>query len=241
MLDEKNGALVSIIAPINYLSLCVYNNFHYCYAEFLDNPIYKEFYCEAGKPVILDSSPSLPRSDGSLSLLLALDMFSPSLVVIPSIDFAMERSITIAEDFLRKSKGRVRNYLGVLQGTSIEELEKSYSFLSSHCSIIGLSCSLESIASRDEIARDLGIKESYLFLEVFSNPLKEVPTVGKAAGVCTSLPIRLAQEGRKIEEYRPTPKPLDFYSKNLLKELARTNILDYIETLEGEVRRLKVS
>jgi len=215
---------VGIITPIKYLHLNQ-SNLYLCYASLLGNKDYLTYHTR-GKEVILDTSPILPRRVNLDLLLEGINLVKPAIVVLPSIDYSCDRTIATVKSFIGLSK--FRNFIGVVQGLDLDSLNECYKFLRNYCSVIALPSPLETIARRDEIARDLHIKEKLLYIEVYSNPYEELPP-SNAFGICTSYPVRLAANLRKLSEYSPTPPPLDFNKGDLIRELAEENIEEYLE------------
>ena len=220
---------VGIVTPIKYLDLNL-SNLPLCYASLLGNENYLNFYRSRVGEVILDTSPVLPRRIDLDLLLRGIHLVKPKLVILPSIDYSCDRTIVAVQDFLRL--GKVGYYVGVVQGLDLGSLRKCYKFLKKHCSIIGLPSPLETVARRDEIARDLHIKERLLYIEVYGDPYKEVPPAS-SLGICTSYPIRLAASLRKLSEYSPTPPPLDFDKEDLIEGLVEGNIKEYLEVVRS--------
>jgi len=215
---------IGIVKPFKYLN-SYKTDLQVCYATFLPyHPLYLDFYREK-EDVILDSSPRLPRRPLLGELLLGVKLVKPALVVLPSIDYSWERTVSLVKEFLARGKP-TQELVGVVQGVDLDSLNKCYSFLKGKCSVIGLPSPLETIARREEIARDLGVKEEILYIEVYTNPYEEVPPPG-TMGMYTSFPVRLAAALRKLEEFSPTPPPLDFFKENLVEELASKNIEEY--------------
>ena len=223
---------VGIVAPRNYLGLC-HTRLHLAYATYLKHGAYLDFYRRkvSTGTVILDTSPVLPRKLGSSLLLEGIRLLKPTYVVLPSIDYSWDATLQAARDFRKHRK--LPPFIGVLQGYNLDTLERCYRGLKSLCGVIALPSPLETIARRDEIIRDLGIKESILYIEVYSDPYEEIPPKG-SLGICTSLPIRLAQDYRRLEEFVPTPPPLDCELPLVspFKELARSNVEDYLEVVK---------
>ena len=224
---------VGIITPLRYLSN-YQTDLQLCYAVLLPNPSYQAHY-KSKKNLILDSSPKLPRRDLLNELLLGIKLVNPTLIVLPSIDYSWERTVTLVEEFLRRSKSK-QELIGVVQGVDLDTLSKCYKFLKGKCSVIGLPSPLETIARREEIARDLGVTEKVLYIEVYANPYEEVPPAN-SMGIYTSYPVRLAAALRKLDEFSPTPPPLDFFKKNLVEELVSKNIAEYREVVNERGKR----
>lgn len=197
---------VGIIGPTNYLELCV-GDLYLCYASLLNRRTYLDFYKD--KEVILDTSPKLPRSPSITTLIEGVKLIEPSMVILPSIDYSAERTISLHKDFVRYFGNEHPKWIGVLQGSGLDSLVECYREIRNLCEVIALPSPLESIARRDEIIRDVGISETTFYLEVYKNPLEEIPT-GNSLGICTSFPVRLAVALREIYEFMPTPPTLNF-------------------------------
>lgn len=221
---------VGIITPIRYQHL---NNsqLHVCYSNFLGSKLYREFYSEVDGLVILDYSPRLPRRPNLEEYVKRSKKIHHSLLVLPSVDYSATRTIELVKEFLPQVNST--KLIGVVQGFDLESLAKCYTFLRENCDVIGLPSPLETIARRDEIARDLGIKEKTIYLEVYSNPYEELPPAN-SIGICTSFPIRLAADLRRLSEYNPTPPPLNFNKSDLIEELAQANVDEYLEVVRYE-------
>lgn len=226
---------IGIIAPINYLNLCI-TDLHLCYAGITHYPRYLNYYKQKSKSevVILDSAPDLPRKYfPSETLFEVAKYILPAVVILPSVDYSWDRTVGISQSFYRKYQKKLKSKLvGILQGVDLASLSRCYSGLKEISDIIGLPSPLEKIARRDEIIRDLGITETTLYLEVYSNPFEEIP-MGNTIGICTSFPVRLAQDLRELDEFIPTPPPLDFNLQEgkLLEELAIRNVKEYLEVV----------
>lgn len=218
---------VSIILPIKYLQLSN-SDFHLCYASKLGDAGYLNYYREKER-VLLDTSPELPRKSDTYLLGWGMKKVKSSIIVLPSVDYSATRTIEVAGSFLSNYKPKY--CVGVVQGIDLDSLRLCYESIRSYCDIIGLPSPLETIARRDEIARDLHIKEKILYIEVYKNPYEEVPPSG-SVGICTSYPVRLAADLRKLSEYSPTPPPLDFGKKDLIENLVKANIEEYLEVIK---------
>lgn len=233
---------IGIIAPIEYLEFST-TNFHICYSDLLSSKTYLDFYKAKSKSkkntVILDLSPDLPRLKiNNARLLEGLDIIKPTYIVLPSVDFSWERTVNLSNSFVDTYDDILSpKTIGVLQGVDLDSLAKCYSGLKDISDIIGLGSSLERLARREEIVRDLKITKPTIYLEVLSDPFEELPCTN-CLGVCTSFPVRLAQDLRTLEEYRPTPPSLNFNipKGKLLEDLVVRNIGDYISAVREGVR-----
>jgi len=223
---------VGIIRPIKYLDKFK-SRLELCYASLLSNKVYLDYYSNSSEVLILDDSPALPRKPNLEKLKKFAQLLEPHYVIMPSIDFSADKTISYVTYFLKMFS--VERPVGVLQGYDIESLGKCYKFLSDCCDMIALPSPLEKIAKRGEIARDLKIKEKILWLEVYRNPYEEVP-IEKSVGICTSFPFRVAQVNKRVGEYaiRPVnPVVLNFNVDDLVDELIDNNVREYIEAVQG--------
>jgi len=193
-----------------------------------DATYFKYYLGNRGVTLILDYSAKLPRKVDIYHYHYQIQRLKPTAVVLPSVDYSALRTIDLVREFL--GLGSYPMTIGTLQGNDLESLDECYSFLKEHCDIIGLPSPLEIIARRDEIIRDIGITGKVLYIEVYANPFEEVPPKD-SLGVCTSYPLRLASEWRKLSDYKPTPKPLDFHANGLPEGLVVQNVREYKEVL----------
>ncbi len=229
---------VGIIAPTKYLKTLCLNpllKLQMCYATLLhSDDAYLKFYQSLNRSsctLILNCSPDIPRrqTNTQYQLLQARNLVHPDYVVLPSVDYNYKKTLDLVSDLTNIP---FRERVGVLQGVDSDTLKACYKGLQSLCPTIALPCSLEKIARREEIIRDLRIDLPILYLEVVSNPYEEVPASKNSLGICTSLPVSLAISRRSLESYIPTPPPLDFNLKTLPVRLAKSNIEEYLSIVE---------
>jgi hypothetical protein len=174
---------------------------------------------KSGKTVILEWSPVLPRgTDKSFNCItfrtLAEDL-KPSLIVLPSKDYDFKTT----ESFLIKfglslcwSNFDQKKYLGLLQGTTIAEIQECYSFYKGMgIETLGLASPLELTCPRKTLVSILEPSEDIYFIEAYSDPLQELEDTD-IKGFCSSYPVRLGLVGRTLMDWGPTPPKLDFYS-----------------------------
>ena len=230
---------VSIVLPVSLLSL--YENvFHLCYGEVaLEFPDYANFFSgegQKGKIVILDYSPRLPRQQiNSERLWETYKLVQPTSLVLPGVDYNWKGTLSSAQSFVKEYGGRIKSRLiGLVEGYDLETMRQCYLGMSELCGVIGLPCSLEKIARREEIVRDLGITQPTMYLEILGNPLEEIPPKS-AVGLCTSFPVRLAAESKLLSEYIPSPTPLNFSlpKERFDLELVKENIEKYLEVVNS--------
>ena len=228
---------IGLIAPINYLNSTKNNKLRFCYTCFLDSPIYRNYFSTnpTSSITILDGSPDLPRKGfWSGTLITALEIIKPDFIVLPSMDFSSIKTIELARRFVHSYRSYLPKTIGMLQGVELESLARCYNAIKDISNVIGLSSSLEKIARREEIIRDLKITKPIIYIEVYSNPYEEIPPKN-SMGIVTSFPFRLAADLRELQEFKPTPPPLDFhmYKGELIDELVVSNISKYIEAVNN--------
>lgn len=221
---------ISVITPVKYQELNP-SNLYVCYASHLADKLYRSFFTNKEGTIILDYGPKLPRRFDLHEMYSSIELIKPSIIVLPSVDYSYPRTNDLVEVFLRRKRFK-QKLIGVVQGLDLYTLNKSYSFLRDKCNIIGLPSPLETVARREEIIRDLGIKEKTIYIEVHANPYEEIPPTD-SMGIYTSYPVRLAANLRTLSEYEPTPPPLDFFRENLVEELVERNIEDYVEAVSN--------
>lgn len=227
---------VAIVAPVKYLSeYCLLTDFQMCYADiYKKSSTYKKFYLdrkEKGDIVILDYTAKLPKKVPSeREYLCVLSDLKPDYVVLPDIDFSVEKTITLAKKYLDKIDSSIQ-LIANLQGQNADLVYKCYNSVRDYANVIGLPCSLEKIMERDILIKDFGItKERCIFLEVYKNPRLEVSSLPNILGIVTSYPVRLGLDLRSLSEYYPTPPSLDFLSeKNPMPELVLENVYNFLE------------
>lgn len=188
---------------------------------------------DEGATVILDQSPELPRKPVSDALLVEMiGRLDPDYVVLPNADFSASRTINRSLRFLdnyRRLHGT--QYIGMLQGTTIIELDQCYQHLRPLVAAIGLPSSTEKVMPREEIIEALDIAEPTVFFEIHKDPMEEIPESDNVFAFVTSWPVRLGVEMRTLDEYEPTPKPLDFDLDNLShqhKGMVKRNIGEFL-------------
>jgi len=232
--------LISIILPTSLLSYCE-NPFYVCYAEVAArDKTYLAFFKERrlkGSSVVLDYSPRLPRARVDFEVLVDIHRkLNPTSLVLPGVDYSDKKTIEWAQAFVRKYGKLVQSHwIGLLEGLDLESLDRCRKALISLTDVLGLPCSLEKIARREEIIRDLGITEPTLYLEVLGDPVAETPTGQSSLGICTSYPVRLAVDFRTFREHKPTPPSLDFGVSKVALDLGlvRSNIEEYLEAVNA--------
>lgn len=226
---------VGFFAPINYNNLCCTSTAP-CYAKYiLENPNYLAYYKlkkTKGATIYLDTAPMLPRQTNLQCLLSAAQQIRPHYIILPSKDYDYKRTVGLALTFIQMlMEINVKSQcVGVLQGIDINSINECYKAIGGKVSTIGLPSVLETVDSRSEIIRKLGITEPIVYIEIHANPIKETYS-GKGTVMLTSFPIRLALSARNLSEYAPTPKPLNYElpKGESLMGLAGENIKAYLE------------
>ena len=225
---------IGIVTPISLLKLSKLGSLKVAYSILCKDRDYLNFFRNKSN-IVLDYSPVVPRKDYiSLDIFTkTIEILNPEYIVVPSVDFSTTKTIDLAE---RLSSVVGSRGIGILQGTTLDQLSKCYTRFVDLFGVVGLPSTLEVVARRYEIIRDLDIKMSTIYLEVYNNPLEEIPSEANTLGIITSFPIRLALESRNLDDFIPTPKKLDFHydvsSVNI--ELAESNIKRYIEVVNSE-------
>ena len=199
-----------------------------CYASVAqDSAPYLMFHRRAsdqGDLVILDHSPTVPRKPVSPDLLVEMvGRITPSIVVLPNMDFTPERTVSMSERFIsdhQELNGEVQ-LLGVVQGYDMKSLRWCYNELSGMCDLVGLPASNEKIAPRSEVIDRIGITEPVVYLEVYRDPTEELPQNTNVVGTATSWPARLGCDIRTLDDVLPTPPPMDFHIDSLTLEQRR--------------------
>lgn len=230
---------VAVINPIAYLQKSEPGPY-YCYASLLlTSSVYYNFFARRGENTILDCSPALPRKADIDILNTGIKMVKPRYVVLPSVDYSSRRTVSLVKEFLRNNKSKFEP-IGVIQGHDIDSTYQCYTEIRMISSILALPSPLEKIGGRDELIRDMGIKERVAYIDIYSNPFREIPPAD-SFGIFTSYPARLAIELRGLTEYKPTPKTLDFFTKkdDVIDDLLSRNISDYRDALSYEGSKVR--
>lgn len=233
---------VGIVAPINMLEKhCTHSRLQYCYSSLIfQSRTYFEFYQKRvikGDMVLLNTSPTSPRSEFNPDLLYraALEL-KPKAIVLPSCDYSVSRTLSWAQVFLDKYKDKLYRpvkFVGVVQGADEKDLINCYKELLRFTDIIALPQIIEKIISRNEFIKSLKTSKPIVFLEVSTDPVPEFPRQSRVLGIVSAYPLRLAYELRKLYEFKPTPKPLDFFLKEEpIPSLAEDNVQTFLELEE---------
>jgi hypothetical protein len=229
---------LGIISPINLLRKYSADKYlQYCYCTIArESPEYRGFYtamAQEGKRVILEWAPILPRgNDRSLNCMEFRDLaecIKPSLVVLPSKDFNFMATMELISRFgssLCWSNWPINKFLGLLQGATVEETERCYAYYKSlHLQSIGLASPLELVSSRNSLLDILQPTERVYFIEVYSNPIRELPKED-IEGFCSAFPVRMGLQNRSILDGGVTPPSLNFNTEEDTDSIV-SNILDW--------------
>ncbi len=202
-----------IIVPTSLLGQGLDTNTHLCYTSIaLVDKEYREYYRQKSllkEPVILDHSPNVPRKGLTWPVIReVLGFIQPRAVVLPDFDYDREKTLSLSLKVLNllKGGGYKGACIGPIQGYNTEDLYDCYSSLVDGVDVIGLPCGLEKIQSRNSIVRDFGIKKPVVFIETYSDFIKEKPTHSNVDLYWSSFPYRLGMVGRDLSyTYRPPP------------------------------------
>ena len=227
---------VALVAPVKYLNeYCLLTDFQICYADiYKKSESYRKFYLsrrEKGDTIVLDYSAKLPRSvPNEIQYLCVINKLCPDYVVLPDVDFSLEKTVSLAKRYLDKIDSSIQ-LIANLQGQNADQVYECYKSVREYSNVIGLPSTLEKISERHILMRDFGItKDKCIFLEIYKNPRLETSVLPNIMGICTSYPVRLGLDLRNLSEHYPTPPPLDFYSdSNPMPELVLENIYDFLE------------
>ena len=233
---------VAIQAPIPLLEeYCTLTNYQVCKALLiLDNPIYREFYTQRkalGDYTVLDCSISNPREAvSSDSLMEAVRVLRPNLVVVPDYDVNYLRTVDSSVHFLRIYSKELKQLgvdsLGMVQGATLKQYRLCYSNLFGLVEAIGLPRTMEVKVGRARFLREIQTTKPVHIFGLQNSPEKELDSLldlENVFGIVSSLPFRLGLQCRLLEEYRPEPPELDYLStRNPYPEFTRDNIKDLI-------------
>lgn len=219
---------------------------HVCYASLvLKSKDYAEFYRRRsleGDIVVLDHSPVLPRNPLDIGRFIeVIDYIHPKAVVLPDKDFSKDRTIGLADSYFQHTRHlrSIRDLptIGVLQGTSLEEIDLCLQWMKERVKGIGLHSGLENILPRNQLMTQLDIRYPAIYIEVHKDIYEETPKSKAVDLLWTSMPARLAYQGRKISSIYPTPPELNF-TEGYFPPLLKTNIEDYIYRMKVGRERL---
>ncbi|GAG42034.1 unnamed protein product, partial [marine sediment metagenome] len=133
---------VGIVSPVKYLDKCS-REFCLCYASLLWSKPYREYFLELDGVVILADSHVLPRRPALDRLREGVKLLHPNYVILPSMDYSVDKTTRLVRAFLRSVK--IRNPIGVLQGYDLESMLACYNFLKGVCDLIALPSPLETV------------------------------------------------------------------------------------------------
>jgi hypothetical protein len=214
-----------------------------CYASVAQkDEQYLDFYSSLsreGIPVLLDHSPKVPHAPVCPDLLVEMvGRIGPSMVVLPNMDLSPERTIALSEAFVSDHTELVGEveFVGMLQGYDVKGIGGCYARLAGICDYVGLPASAEKVMARHALIQELHITGKVIYFEVYNDPTAEIPWDGNTIGIVTSWPVRMGLDLRPLDQYRPTPKPLDFGVKRLSEEQAKFidwNVKEYARRVEA--------
>lgn len=228
---------LSVILPTCLLKYCA-NPFYVAYATIMvQDSNYAAFFksrISAGDRVFLDYSPEIPRHRPDLGLFKSvIETLEPSTIVLPGVEYDWQSTVFLANDLIKKLgySGKYK-WIGLVEGTDFSSLSKCYVAIHGLVDAIALPSSLEKIARREEIIRDLQIDKPVYYAEIFKDPNEERPPEN-VEGLWTSFPVRLALDHRTLDELLPSPPPLNFLipKSELDVNLVRSIVQDYSEAL----------
>ncbi len=230
-----------IIAPKGLLRSYCTTNTHVCYTDILQRyEDYRSFYEERiakKEAVILDHSYGLNRIAPSVSVLVNwVRKLKPRVVILPDYNYQTDRTIKNSFKMLEAIEDIEVSTVGVLQGSSISDLERCYKAFKGRVSVIGLPAGIEKIVNRNDLVYILGIKQPCVFIEVFKSLYRERPRHSIVEMMWSSLPLRLAYLGEVYATNALGDKDFDFGS-HFVPEHADINIDQYMRILTGELPR----
>ena len=221
------------IVPINYLGkLARISEHHMVLAQLLESKRYRNFYkrrIAQGETIILDNGSCelgrpLPIED-LVWMTQDLELRAPSILVIPDI-----LSDGNTELFRSSVKTLYKVFRGLVKLMAVPHTQEEVEMMLGYeeVDVIGLNRDFQREGGRAKIIqnyRDYGKK--FHVLGIYRNPIGEIKSIKPfeevVIGVDSSLPYSIARSGRRIEEYRPYPKYIDYHEVGVDKEL-----LDFI-------------
>ena len=229
----------AVIAPTKYLEEWSNSSLCWCFASrAYQDPVYLRYHREAkhrGTKVVLDHHNLVPRKPVTYKVWIEMiGRIDPDYVVLPDADFSAKRTVIDSTKYhrryctLRQFKGI--SLIGMLQGTTLVELDRCYQHLRPIVDVIGLPCSNERIMPRGEILDRLDITQDVIFYEILKDPMDELPQDPRVWAFVTSWPVRLGLSMRTLDEYEPSPKPLDLGLRTVNK-LRRNMVMQNIDEL----------
>jgi hypothetical protein len=235
--------LATVVPTILLEKYCSGGGLQLCYASVAQKEErYLEFYADRSKKgdmVLLDHSPKVPRAPVSPDLLVEMiGRIGPRAVVLPNMDLTPEKTVSLSEAFVSEHAELTEEveFIGMLQGYDMESLGWCSSRLAGMCEYLGLPASVEKVEKRHNVIEELGITNKAIYFEVYDDPTAEIPWDHNVIGIATSWPARLGIDLRPIDQYRPTPKPLNFALRGLTEEQGKFidwNIKEYRRRIEA--------
>jgi len=240
---------VAVPAPVSLLKeYGTLTNYHICNPSLvLESKEYLDFYRDRkklGDFVILDSTDSMPRENLTPATLFELARtLEPNLVVAPDWDMNFVRTASQTVSFLRKYREELEKsgvgILGMVQGATMDQCLSCYKSFYKQVDAIGLPRSVEIAVGRVKFLKRIKTKKPIHIFGIHSNPEEELDAIldlnrSNIIGVSSDLPIRLGLRCRLLDELRPEPPLLDFYSNyNPFPDFTKKNIEDFIDLAGG--------
>lgn len=155
-----------------------FNDYEYSLLHLMDIPPYKEFYKNTGRMHILDNSAyEYQFIDGGFDLdyfLKVINEVAPTHVVVPDVISDCEATI---DSFRRFPRGRYKR-IGVVQGQTLEELEKCFDYMNEHADVVALVFHSPAYYKGGHIAQDNSTGRYDFFKRVRSKCAKPVHLLG---------------------------------------------------------------
>jgi len=248
---------VAFIPPKGLVHYAERGDIVMCLAQLLNNENdtqYTEAMTRLSKEkfLLLDNGANEGRALSNQALAEAARCVQADEVVLPDVLGNSKGTYAAATDFLKYSEKYSVSYMGVVQGTTFEELHNLVDMYTMHSGIttLGLPRLLLDKFSQDSIRIDLaqGIEELYPkrfkihFLGASSRWIKEPYFTAKYApfvrSIDTSAPFNYGLEGVCIDRpSRPIDRPEDYFTKRYALTGRTTimhNIKVYKEWCNGE-------
>jgi len=239
-----------IIAPISLLDYYSgFTNYHVCNPKLLiESQDYLNFYLgrkALGNFLIVDCSITEPREPiNSTDLITALTLLKPNLVVLPNSDMNTERTLSLTSGFLNLYKRSLDQldvgFIGMVQGATMKQCIFCSKVLSKMVDSLGLPRSMESSVDRTKFLKEVQIDLPIHIFGIHSSPEVEIDNLlslemDNIVGISSDLPVRLGFLCRLLDEYRPEPPPLNWFTThNPFPDFTKKNVEEFIYLAEGE-------
>ena len=201
---------IGLVAPPSMLNYCITST-QYCLPYLIvENKKYRGFYVRKaleGNTTILDCRRlEWRRTPEKLETCLkAIEMLSPSIIILPSVMHNRKRTFEAACKYITKMKEVGERFAYCIEGTSSKELRES---VSDSRNIPGNAFTIAVPSHSHRLCKSITYERPIIYLGVHQNidELLEVPD----GILITSLPLRLGLEGKLLSNYLPTPPSLTF-------------------------------